>query len=78
MRHKTVAILEVGLITVHSIVFAVHFATFPKFSSLQIEGYVQNLSPHTSSQPIASRVYQRLLYLLTNQIAYQRFEFSTV
>jgi len=26
-----------------------------------------------SSQPITSRIYQRLLYLLTNQIAQQRF-----
>ena len=28
---------------------------------------------HTSSQPITWRVYQRLLYLLTNQIAHQGF-----
>ena len=32
-----------------------------------------NLSPHTSSQPITSRIYQRLLYLLTNQIAHKGF-----
>ena len=31
--------------------------------------YSHNLSPHTSSQPITSRFYQRLVYLLTNQIA---------
>ena len=31
-----------------------------------------------SSQPITSRIYQRLLYLLTNQITHQGFfEFST-
>ena len=35
--------------------------------------YLHNLSPHMSSQPIASRIYQRLLYLLTNQIAHQGF-----
>ena len=35
--------------------------------------YLHNLSPHTSSQPITSRVYQRLLYLLTNQIVHQGF-----
>ena len=35
--------------------------------------YLHNLSPHTSSQPITSRVYQWLLYLLTNQIAHQSF-----
>ena len=35
--------------------------------------YLHNLSPHTSSQPITSRVYQRLLHLLTNQIAHQGF-----
>ena len=35
--------------------------------------YLHNLSPHTSSQPITSRIYQRLLYLLTNQIAHQGF-----
>ena len=29
--------------------------------------------PHTSSQPITSRVHQRLFYLLTNQIAHQSF-----
>ena len=32
-----------------------------------------NSSPHKSSQPITSRVYQRLLYLLTNQTAHQGF-----
>ena len=32
-----------------------------------------NLSLHTSPQPITSRVYQQLLYLLTNQIALQGF-----
>ena len=31
--------------------------------------YLHNLSSHTSSQPISSRIYQRLIYLLTNQIA---------
>ena len=31
------------------------------------------LSTHTSSQPITSQVYQRLLYLLTNQIAHRGF-----
>ena len=31
------------------------------------------LSPHTSSQPITSCIYQHLLYLLTNQIAHQGF-----
>ena len=31
--------------------------------------YQHSLSLHKSSQPIASRVYQRLLYLLINQIA---------
>ena len=35
--------------------------------------YLHNLSPHMSSQPITSRTYQRLLYLLTNQIAHQGF-----
>ena len=35
--------------------------------------YLHNLSPHTFSQPITSRVYQRLLYLLTDQIAHQSF-----
>ncbi|XP_015767372.1 PREDICTED: dnaJ homolog subfamily A member 1-like [Acropora digitifera] len=35
--------------------------------------YLHNLSPHTSSQPIKSRIYQRLLYLLANQIAHQGF-----
>ena len=35
--------------------------------------YLHNLSLHTSSQPITSRVYQRLLYLLTNEIAHQDF-----
>ena len=35
--------------------------------------YLHNLSPHLSSQPITSRTYQRLLYLLTNQIAHQGF-----
>ena len=37
--------------------------------------YLHNLSPHMSSQPITSRIYQRLLldYLLTNQIAHQGF-----
>ena len=29
--------------------------------------YLHNLSPHMSSQPITSRTYQRLLYLLTNR-----------
>ena len=33
--------------------------------------YLHKLSPHTSSQPITSRIYQRLLSLLTNQIAHQ-------
>ena len=36
--------------------------------------YLHKLSPHKSSQPITSRIYQRLLCLLTNQIAHQ---FST-
>ena len=31
--------------------------------------YLHNLSPHMSSQPITSRIYQRLLYQLTNQIS---------
>ena len=35
--------------------------------------YLHNLSPHMSSQPIISRTYQRLLYVLTNQIAHQGF-----
>ena len=35
--------------------------------------YLHYLSPHMSSQPITSRTYQRLLYLLTNQIAHQGF-----
>ena len=35
--------------------------------------YLRNLSPHTSAQPIKLRVNQRLLYLLTNQIAHQGF-----
>ena len=35
--------------------------------------YLHNLSPHTFSQPITSRIYQRLLYLLTNEIAHQGF-----
>ena len=35
--------------------------------------YLHNLSPDMSSQPITSRTYQRLLYLLTNQIAHQGF-----
>ena len=35
--------------------------------------YLHNLSPHTSSQPITSRIYQRLLYLLSYQIAHQGF-----
>ena len=35
--------------------------------------YLHNPSPHMSSQPITSRTYQRLLYLLTNQIAHQGF-----
>jgi len=35
--------------------------------------YLHNLSPHMSSQPITSRIYQRLLYLLTKQIAHQGF-----
>ena len=35
--------------------------------------YLHNLCLHTSSQPITSRVYQRLLYRLTNQIAHQGF-----
>ena len=35
--------------------------------------YLQNLSPHASPQPITSRVYQLLLYLLTNQIAHLGF-----
>ena len=33
----------------------------------------QDVSLHTSSQPITSRVYQRLIYLLTNQVAHQGF-----
>ena len=35
--------------------------------------YLHNLSPHMSSQPIASHIYQQLLCLLTNQIAHQGF-----
>ena len=35
--------------------------------------YLHNLSPRMSSQPITSRTYQRLLYLLTNEIAHQGF-----
>ena len=35
--------------------------------------YLHNLSPHTSSQPITSSIYQPLLYLLNNQIAQQGF-----
>ena len=35
--------------------------------------YLHNLSPHMSSQPITSRTYQRLIYLLTNQIVHQGF-----
>ena len=35
--------------------------------------YLHNVSPHTSSQPITSQVYQRLLYLLTDQIVHQGF-----
>ena len=35
--------------------------------------YLPKLSPHTSSQPIKSRVYQRPLYLLTKQIAHRGF-----
>ena len=35
--------------------------------------YLHNLSPHMFSQPITSRIYQWLLYLLANQIAYQSF-----
>ena len=35
--------------------------------------YLHNLSSHSSSQPITSRAYQRLLYLLTNQITHQGF-----
>ena len=35
--------------------------------------YLHNLSPHTFSQPITSPIYQRLLYLLTNQIVHQGF-----
>ena len=34
---------------------------------------LHSLSPHTSSQSTTSRIYQRLLYLLTNQIAHQGF-----
>ena len=34
---------------------------------------LHDLSPHMSSQPITSRIYQRLLCLLTNQIAHQGF-----
>ena len=34
---------------------------------------MHNLSPHMSTQPITSRIYQRLFYLLTNQIAHQGF-----
>ena len=33
----------------------------------------ETLATHISSQPITSRTYQRLLYLLTNQIAHQGF-----
>ena len=33
--------------------------------------YLHNLAPCTSSQPITSRVYQRLVYLLTNQIVHK-------
>ena len=39
--------------------------------TLQIAIYITYISRHTSSQPIISRVYQRLLYLLTNEIAHQ-------
>ena len=35
--------------------------------------YLHNLSPHMSSQPITLSIYQRLLYLPTNQIAHQGF-----
>ena len=35
--------------------------------------YLHNLSLHTSSQPITSRIYPWLLYLLTNKIAHQGF-----
>ena len=35
--------------------------------------YLHYLSLHMSSQPITSRTYQRLLYLLTNQITHQGF-----
>ena len=47
--------------------FIIHLTTHLQPISLH------NLSPHTSSQPITSRVYQRLLYLLTNQIVHQGF-----
>ena len=35
--------------------------------------YLHNLSPQMSLQPIKSRVYQWLLYLLTNQIMHKGF-----
>ena len=38
--------------------------------------YLHKLSPHMSSQPITLRIYQRLLYLLTNRSP-GVFEFST-
>ena len=34
---------------------------------------LHNLYPHMSSPPITSHIYQRLLYLMTNQIAHQGF-----
>ena len=41
----------------------------------QVVGRIHDSRPSDTPQPITSRVYQRLLYLLTNQIEFLKFEF---